>query len=125
MSEDRTYEGGCLCGAVRYRVTGRPIWTAFCHCRSCRRATGSAVAAYAGYAADRFEVTKGAATHFASSDGVSRGFCPRCGSPLTRASAELDHIRPRKQFKRPEDAESFPNHQLLCHACHAQKTQSD
>jgi hypothetical protein len=51
--------------------------------------------------------------------------CCHCGSPLTSASPELDHIRPRKQFKRPEDAESFPNHQLLCHACHAQKTQSD
>jgi RNA-directed DNA polymerase len=51
--------------------------------------------------------------------------CCHCGSPLTSASAALDHIRPRKQFKRPEDAESFPNHHLLCHACHAQKTPSD
>ena len=83
MAEDRTYEGGCLCGAVRYRVTGRPIWTAFCHCQSCRRATGSAVAAYAGYAADRFNVIKGELSRFASSDGVQRGFCGRCGTPLT------------------------------------------
>ncbi len=83
MSEDRAYEGGCLCGAVRYRVTGRPIWTAFCHCQSCRQATGSAVAAYAGYAAERYTVTKGAPAHFASSEGVRRGFCAQCGAPLT------------------------------------------
>ena len=83
MSENRTYEGGCLCGAVRYRVTGRPIWTAFCHCNSCRHATGSVVAAYAGYAADRFEITAGEPSHFASSEGVRRGFCARCGAPLT------------------------------------------
>lgn len=83
MSEAGAYQGGCLCGAVRYKVTGRPIWTAYCHCRSCRRATGSAVAAYAGYAADRFAVTKGAPARFHSSKGVTRGFCAQCGSPLT------------------------------------------
>jgi len=83
MSEDRVYEGGCLCGAVRYQVTGRPIWTAFCHCRSCRRSTGSAVAAFAGYAADRFACIAGQPAQFESSEGVRRGFCGRCGSPLT------------------------------------------
>ena len=83
MPDDRIYEGGCLCRAVRYRVTGRPIWTAFCHCDSCRHATGSAVAAYAGYAADRFEITAGEPSHFESSKGVKRGFCAKCGAPLT------------------------------------------
>jgi hypothetical protein len=77
------YRGGCLCGAVRFKVTGRPIWTAFCHCESCRRATGSAVSAYAGYAADRFEITTGKPSHFNSSPGVRRGFCADCGSALT------------------------------------------
>ena len=83
MSEDRIYQGGCLCGAVRFRVTGRPIWTAFCHCESCRRATGSVVAAYAGYAADRFEYRAGEPSHLQSSNDVSRGFCAGCGSALT------------------------------------------
>ena len=82
MSEAGKHEGGCLCGTVRYRVTGRPIWTAYCHCQSCRRATGSAVAAYAGYGVDQFAYTKGEPGRFNSSKGVTRGFCARCGSPL-------------------------------------------
>ncbi|MEE8271394.1 MAG: GFA family protein [Alphaproteobacteria bacterium] len=80
---DATYGGGCQCGAIRYRLTGRPLWTAFCHCQSCRRATGSAVAAYAGYAADRFAYVAGAPRRHGSSSGVTRGFCGACGSPLT------------------------------------------
>ena len=78
-----THDGGCLCGVVRYRVRGAPKWTAYCHCRSCRRATGAPVTAYAGFAADKFELTAAAPTRFASSKGVVRSFCARCGTPLT------------------------------------------
>ena len=41
--------GHCLCGKVRYRAVAAPIWVAYCHCPSCRRATGSVIAPYAGY----------------------------------------------------------------------------
>ena len=37
-----THEGGCLCGAVRYRVSNVPMVTAACHCTFCQRRTGSA-----------------------------------------------------------------------------------
>jgi hypothetical protein len=37
-----TNAGGCLCGAVRYRTTGRPERTTACHCTFCQRLTGSA-----------------------------------------------------------------------------------
>ena len=83
MADEAKNEGGCLCGAVRYRVSGQPNWSAFCHCRSCRQATGSAVAAYASFPAERFSVLAGEPSHFASSEGVRRGFCGRCGAPLT------------------------------------------
>ena len=36
------YEGACYCGSLRYAVTGNPLNTAICHCKSCQRQTGSA-----------------------------------------------------------------------------------
>ena len=78
-----THEGGCLCGAIRFRAEGDPKWTGYCHCASCRRHTGAPVSAYAGYAAEKVTVIKGTPAEYASSPGVRRGFCPKCGSTLT------------------------------------------
>lgn len=84
MAEDATGgTGGCRCGAVRYAFTGKPLWVAHCHCASCRRATGAAVATWVGVAADRFRWLGGAPARFESSPGVFRSFCGRCGAPLT------------------------------------------
>jgi hypothetical protein len=76
-------EGGCSCGAVRYRVEGPPNWAAHCHCRDCRRATAAAFATYAGYARERFAWVAGEPRLHRSSPGVERRFCGRCGTPLT------------------------------------------
>ena len=81
------YQGGCLCGVVRYRVRGRPLWVANCHCQSCRRATGAPVVTYAGFAAEDFAIVTGRPQEFASSPGVRRRFCGRCGTPLTYEGA--------------------------------------
>jgi hypothetical protein len=75
--------GWCLCGMVRYRATDAPLWVAHCHCASCRRATGAPVATYAGFPAEKFAWTAGEAASFASSPGVLRTFCGRCGTSLT------------------------------------------
>lgn len=77
------HQGGCLCGTVRFAADGAPKWTSYCHCRSCRRHTGAPVAAYAGFEKQNVRFTQGAPTRFASSSGVQRGFCARCGSTLT------------------------------------------
>ena len=79
--------GGCLCGAVRYRARGEPKWVAYCHCESCRRATGAPVTAYAGFERENVEWQAGEPASFASSEGVRRGFCARCGTPLTYEGA--------------------------------------
>jgi len=63
--------GGCLCGAVRYAVRGKPLWIARCHCESCRRATSAAFATYAGFRKERFTLTSGRPAHFRSSPGVN------------------------------------------------------
>lgn len=73
-------EGGCLCGAVRYRVQGdlRPVIA--CHCQQCRRTSGNYVTA-TSCARDAIDVT-GEVTWYASSESAKRGFCPTCGSQL-------------------------------------------
>jgi hypothetical protein len=80
-SED--HSGSCLCGAVRFKARGRPLWVAHCHCQSCRRNTGSAVATFVGYRKDRLAYVAGAPEIYASSPGVTRSFCRSCGTPLT------------------------------------------
>lgn len=78
-----THNGGCLCGQVRFRVTGPAKWTAWCHCQSCRRHTGAPVSAFAGFERAQVVFTAGEMARFDSSAGVLRGFCARCGSTLT------------------------------------------
>lgn len=77
------HEGGCLCGAVRYILKSEPTYSGNCHCRSCQRAIGAGFVTWVGVAPDNFEVTRGGITHCATSPGVQRGFCGRCGTSLT------------------------------------------
>jgi hypothetical protein len=81
MAED--FQGGCLCGAIRYVARGEPMAVAFCHCSMCRRSAGAPVVAWAMWQRDRLEITRGKPTVFASSSGVERGFCSACGTQLT------------------------------------------
>lgn len=83
---DALYSGRCLCGGLRYTVNRPPLWIGHCHCESCRRNTGSAMASFVGVAADAFIVTYGSLSSYESSPGVRRSFCPRCGTPLTYES---------------------------------------
>jgi hypothetical protein len=75
--------GGCLCGAIRYRITAAPIVTSYCHCRSCRLATGAPAAAWVILPRDGLVFDRGTPTAFASSPGKLRTFCGRCGTSLT------------------------------------------
>lgn len=74
--------GRCLCGALRYRFEGEFLWTAHCHCESCRRNTSSPVTTFFAVPKDRFEFTAGAPGRYSSSPGVVRGFCGNCGTPM-------------------------------------------
>ncbi|HVJ41339.1 MAG TPA: GFA family protein [Dongiaceae bacterium] len=77
--------GHCLCGKVHYRLLGPPRWTGYCHCESCRRATGSVGVVYAGFVQDLVEI-EGPVAEYASSPGVTRSFCPHCGTPIAYRS---------------------------------------
>jgi hypothetical protein len=53
-------EGGCACGAVRYRLKSEPMFVHCCHCRDCQRQSGSAFALNALIETDRIEILSGA-----------------------------------------------------------------
>jgi hypothetical protein len=77
------YPGHCLCGAVRFAAVGEPLFVVLCHCESCRRATGGALVAYAGFRREHVAFAGAAPTYHESSPGVRRGFCGACGTSLT------------------------------------------
>lgn len=79
-------EGGCNCGAVRYRAEGDPIVVAQCHCRNCQRQSGSAFSVNLLFKGDSVSA-EGELTTYDDSDtfsgnSVLRKFCGRCGSPI-------------------------------------------
>jgi hypothetical protein len=74
------YSGGCQCGAVRFRVAGLGR-ASICHCRMCQKAFGSFFGPLV--TANGLEWTRGKPAHFQSSNVVRRGFCQKCGTPLT------------------------------------------
>lgn len=82
------YPGRCLCGAVRYRITGGAIASTRCHCRSCRLASGAPALAWVVVSVDALRHDGVAPVEFESSPGVFRGFCGRCGTSLTWRSIE-------------------------------------
>ncbi len=86
-------EGGCLCGAVRYRVTGEPVAATLCHCRSCRRASGGTNVAWAVFALTDFEWLWGFPAAYSSSPGLEWLFCRNCGSLVGyRRASRPDHM---------------------------------
>lgn len=88
-----TVTGSCLCGSVRYEVTGEPARFYHCHCGRCRKATGSAHASNLAI--------KGETVHWRSGESLVRSwkvpeaerftscFCAQCGSPLPRVVPAL------------------------------------
>ena len=92
------YEGSCLCGQVRYRLSAEPGAFGYCHCQSCRKASGTAFAANAPVERADFHLLAGASVlrSFESSPGKFRVFCTNCGSPLyAYLSASPDVLRIR------------------------------
>jgi hypothetical protein len=75
--------GGCQCGAVRYVLHEEPTRAHICHCRMCQKAFGSYFAPLASVPVSKLEFTRGELSIFRSSDPTERGFCNKCGTPLT------------------------------------------
>jgi hypothetical protein len=81
------HEGGCVCGDVRYRVTGDPVIATVCHCRFCQKRTGSAFSQPVVFKLDQVVFSGGPlATYEHRSDESGRWlrmqFCTRCGTTV-------------------------------------------
>jgi hypothetical protein len=78
------YKGSCLCGQVRYSVTGEIKDVSHCHCSMCRKAHGAAFATSANVPAASHQFTQGTELLqvFNSSGNTERIFCSSCGSPM-------------------------------------------
>ena len=79
------YEGGCLCGAVRYKAEVEPVNERVCHCRICQRAIGAAFNARLLFRIDDVTVEGPVATINSTPD-LKRCFCPVCGTTASATS---------------------------------------
>lgn len=75
--------GGCLCGQVRYEATPEKREGYYCHCTMCQRAFGNTRAAYLNLRRSEVRWTSAEPAYYTSSKIARRGFCARCGTPLS------------------------------------------
>lgn len=81
-----TAEGGCACGAVRLQIDVPAVWAWHDHSEASRRAHGTAYSTYVGSWKSKFRVLQGeehVTRYHDTEHGTVRGFCARCGTPLT------------------------------------------
>jgi len=83
-SRQQPLQGGCLCGAVRFQVSGPILSAGYCHCTHCQRRTGTGSSANCRVAQDGFEILSGAErlSSYQPPTGVPKLFCSICGSAL-------------------------------------------
>jgi hypothetical protein len=75
-------EGGCACGAIRYRLASQPGDAGYCHCRICQLTGGAPVMAFATVPRGGLVVLRGDPAARRSSPFGQRWFCRDCGTPL-------------------------------------------
>ena len=90
------FEGGCYCGALRYKVEGDSLFKGQCHCRECQYVSGGGPNYLIGLPKTGFTYTKGLPKEFTRSDldsPVTRDFCADCGTHiLARSPAMADAV---------------------------------
>src|SRR4051812_4576049 len=97
MSDASSFEGGCDCRYIRYRMTSRPLFVHCCHCRWCQRETGASFALNALIEAERVEDLGGEVeivdTPSESGKGQLFARCPKCRLALWSHYGGLTYVR--------------------------------
>ncbi|AHK43103.1 MULTISPECIES: GFA family protein [Ensifer] len=88
----KPYTGGCACGAIRYEISGEPVFSNDCQCRDCQSESGTGHGSHLTFRRDGVKL-EGKATLWdmvADSGNVkTRAFCPTCGSPVYMTFAAM------------------------------------
>ena len=84
MASNKMYEGGCLCGHIRFRVEGEPDFPHTCSCTICRQHSGSLTVGWVEFERNKVNWIGdgGEPSLYRSSEDSSRAFCSQCGSSL-------------------------------------------
>ncbi len=88
VEETTPITGGCLCSAVRFQITAKPLAAHYCHCTRCQKQSGGPFTVNATVPFEGFSFTKGKPVAYESSPGNLRLFCGACGSSLAGRVAE-------------------------------------
>lgn len=89
MSDTAIISGRCYCGRTRLQASAKPLSVTYCHCSDCRRLSGAPVSAFAAFSPDVLQITPNPDPAAPVSPGVTRRFCPDCGTQL---SATYDYL---------------------------------
>lgn len=91
---EQVLTGSCLCGALKFTVTGEPVRFYHCHCSRCRKASGTGHASnlFVQDASIEWQGDTSTIRHFKlpEAERFARSFCTQCGSPLPREIPKLN-----------------------------------
>ena len=99
--------GQCHCGAIRYEVSGEPVYHALCHCSDCRRSAGAPAVSWALFPENAVTISGTPKVH-ASSQDARRHFCADCGSGLFYTNAATFPGMIDIQSATLDDPDSYP-----------------
>ena len=87
--------GGCLCGAVRYEAQAEPLAVRTCWCRLCQYLGGGTATVNVCFETSALTISGEMSDHRSVADSgnvMHRGFCPKCGTPITSAAEVRPHL---------------------------------
>jgi hypothetical protein len=91
--ENVMINGSCLCGSVKYEISGKVGDIVHCHCKTCRKVHGSAFSSVAAVQDSDFNLlSKDSLKSFESSVGKHRYFCSNCGTQVYAKRDETSHV---------------------------------
>ena len=92
---DKSYTGGCQCGALRYEANAAPLYGGHCYCEDCRRTSGSGFSPFMAFDAAALTFKGATAQAFATSlkgTNATRNFCPTCHSMVYGGQVGIDNV---------------------------------